>query len=80
MEMCFLSQLILYILDPCPHNFTYVSHTGCYGHSYDDWTHAEAKAVCESIDSQLLSLETTLEFEAVTLWYITGETEKTCKI
>ena len=64
---------IVRILDPCPHNFTYIANKGCYGQYFNGWTHTEALAVCESIDAQLLSLETTQEFEAVTWWYITSE-------
>ena len=61
------------ISDPCPFNFTYIAPTGCYGHSYEDWTHAEAKAVCESLDAHLLSLETSQESQLVTQWYKNGE-------
>ena len=55
--------------DPCPVNFTYVAPVGCYSDWYDDWTQVEALAICEGLDTRLLSLDRLSEFHAVTQWF-----------
>ena len=73
-SQCFdVTKNLSFCCRPMPVNFTYLAPSGCYIQSNGDWTHEEAEDICESLDTRLLSLETTQETQAVTQWYSTGK-------